>query len=455
MMAAWTRARLRRTAARILAAGLEAADPAALVRRNLKKHKDFLLAGGGRYRLGRGRLVVVAAGKAASGMTAAAERVLGGAMNAGLAVDTSRAADLRKTRLLVAGHPLPDARGLAAAAEIETLARGLGRDDILLILLSGGASALLPAPVEGVTLAEKARVTRLLLRSGAEIGELNTVRKHLSRLKGGGLARLASPARVVALLLSDVVGDDLSTIASGPTVPDPTTHADARGVLVRRRLWRLVPASVRRHLDEGSRGLLAETPKPGDPLFTRVRTRIVGGNRMSVLAAARRARRLGLATHVLTCRLQGEAREVGRVLASLMRGSVIAGRPLGRGVCLLAGGETTVSVRGTGRGGRNQELVLGAVSTLATVPRSSVVAALGTDGVDGMSDAAGAVADDQTTLRARVLGLPPPEAFLADNDSSAFFAALGDLIVTGPTGTNAGDIVVLLSGAHSPRTVRL
>ncbi len=443
-MSSWSRSRLRRAAAQILAAGLEAADPEALVARHLTRRGRWLRAAGGRYDLGRGRLVLIALGKAAGAMARAAESVLGDALQEGLAVSVAPHPALRRTRLLVAGHPLPDRRGLAAAREVERLLRGLERDDLLLLLLSGGASALLPAPVEGVTLADKARLTRRLLRAGADIREVNTVRKHLSRLKGGGLARLAAPARVVCLVLSDVVGDDLSTIASGPTVPDPTTFADARSVLVRRGLWAGLPASVRRHLEGGLRARRAETPKPGDPVFARVRTRLLGGNRRSVQAAAGVARRLGLATRILTYRLAGEARDVGRALAATLGARIDKRRGCNAPLCLLAGGETTVTVEGRGRGGRNQELALGAVPGLAARRAPALIASLATDGIDGASDAAGAVADDRTAGRAARLGLPPVDAFLAANDSSAFFAPLGDLIVTGPTGTNVADLVVAL-----------
>ena len=431
----------------MLAAGLAAADPARLVRRSLRLRSAVLTAAGVEHRAGRGRLVIVAAGKAASAMAATAEQVLGDHPFEAVAVDTSDQVPLRRTRRHLAGHPVPDPRGLAAAEEVEALAKGLGPRDLLLLLLSGGASALLPAPAGDVTLADKAAVTSLLMRAGATIGELNTVRKHLSRLKGGGLARAASPARVVCLALSDVVGDDLSTIASGPTVPDPTTYAGALAVLAGRGVLEVVPAAVRRHLEAGARGEVPETPKPGDPLFRKVTTRIVGSNRITVAAASREARRLGLRPVVLTTRLEGEAREAARVLVAVLRECVETGRPAAPPVCLVAGGETTVTVLGDGRGGRNQELVVSAALSLAGFPGPAVVASLATDGVDGRSDAAGGVADDQTLERARRLDLAPPGVFLASSDSSGFLAPLGDLVVIGPTGTNVVDLTVLLAGA--------
>jgi hydroxypyruvate reductase len=403
------------------------------------------------HRWGRGRVVVLAAGKAAARMARAAEDVLGDRLDEGLAVDVSRSAPLARTRLLLAGHPVPDSRGLAAAHEVERLLDGLGPGDLLVFLLSGGASALLPAPVHGVSLEDKAAATSLLLRAGASIHELNAVRKHLSRLKGGGLALRAARARVAALVLSDVVGDDLSTIGSGPAFPDATTFGDALAVLRRRRVLGEAPAPVVRHLEAGARGEVPETPKPGLALFRRVRSRIIGSNRLSVEAAAREARREGLRPVVLTTSLEGEAREAARVLVSVLRACVDSGRPARPPVCLLAGGETTVTVRGDGQGGRNQELVVAAVDPLAAVAAPAVVASLATDGVDGRSDAAGGVADDGTRERARALGLAPPSAFLAESDSRNFLGPLGDLIVTGPTGTNVVDVTVLLAG---PRVAR-
>jgi hydroxypyruvate reductase len=449
--ARWDRARLRRAAAAILAAGLRAADPEALVRRHLRVRGRRLDAGGQTYGLGRGRLVLVAAGKAAAAMASAAERVLGPLLHDAVAVaPAGPPSALRRTRLLVAGHPVPDARGARAAEEVLALGRRLGPDDLMLVLISGGASALLPAPVAGVSLEDKARVTGELMRAGATIHELNTVRKHLSRLKGGGLARAAAPARVACLVLSDVVGDDLSTIASGPTVPDPTTYGDAVEVLRRRGVYEQAPESVRRHLEAGLRGGVPETAKPGEALFARVGTRVIGSNALAVAAAEREARRRGLKARVLTTRLEGEARDAARVLVSILRECVATGRPAAPPVCLLAGGETTVTVRGPGRGGRNQEIAVAAAAALEGFPAHAVVASLATDGVDGASDAAGGVVDQDTAREARALGLAPPAAFLAQSDSTSFLGPVGGLIVTGPTGTNVVDLTVLLAGGARP-----
>ena len=445
------RARLRAAAQAILREALAAAEPQRLVRRHLAVRAGAVEGAGIRHRLGRGRVVLVAVGKAAVPMARAAEDALGEHLAEGIAVTSAAGAPLRKVRLLTASHPVPDGRGLAAAAEVEALARGLGRDDLLLVLLSGGASALLPAPAEGVTLEDKARATALLLRAGVTIHELNAVRKHLSRLKGGGLARAAFPARVLTLVLSDVVGDDLSTIASGPTVPDPTTFSDALEVLRRRGVLDDVPGAVRARLEAGAKGERPETPKPGGPDFRRVATRIVGSNRLSVEAAAREARRRGFRPLVLTTRLEGEAREAARVLVAILRECVEAGRPARRPLCLLAGGETTVAVRGDGQGGRNQELAVSAAQALDGFPVPAIVACLATDGVDGASDAAGGIADDTSTTRAAALGLASATAFLAANDTRNYLGPLGDLIVTGPTGTNVVDLAVLLAGSPGRR----
>lgn len=439
-----TRARLRDAAARILRAGLQAADPARLVQGHLDLRGDVLLVAGTTWRADRGRLVVLAAGKAASTMARAAEGVLGRRIHAALAVDVSDQVPLKRTRRHVAGHPIPDARGLAAAREVEALLHGLEPDDLVLVLLSGGASALLPAPAEGLGLADKAAATSRLMHAGATIHELNTVRKHLSRFKGGGLARLAAPARVAALVLSDVVGDDPATIASGPLSPDPGTYADALAIARARGVLAELPPAVRSHLEAGSRGERPETPKAGDPLFRRVALRVVGSNRLSVEAAAREARALGLRPLVLTTRLEGEAREVARALVAVLRECVESGRPARPPVCLLAGGETTVTVRGDGHGGRNQELVAAAIGPLASFPAPALVASLASDGIDGRSEAAGGYADDSSLARARAAGLAPFE-FLARSDTNALLAALDDLIVTGPTGTNVVDLTVLLA----------
>lgn len=437
---------LRRAARRILDAAIAAGDADRLTRQALAREGSRLRVGGRDFDLARvRRVVVVGAGKASGTMAEAAEAVLDGVPLEGVvAVKERRDPGPRRVRLVESGHPIPDARGEAAGEEILRLARDAGPDDLVLCLISGGGSALTPAPVSGVTLAEKRAVTRLLLECGATISELNAVRKHLSRLKGGQLARAAHPAPVVALMLSDVIGDPLDVIASGPTAADPTTYDDALGVLDRFGLRARVPATVRAHLEAGAQGAVADTPKPGDAMLAGVTNVVIGNNGLVVAAAVEEARRLGLTPCLLTRRLQGEAREAARVFGAVLDEIARSGSPVGRPACLIAGGETTVTIRGRGTGGRCQEFALALVPELADMRNVAVLAA-GTDGSDGPTDAAGAVVDPGTLERSRGLGLDVRRA-LADNDSHAFFGALGDLVVTGPTGSNLMDLYLGLVG---------
>jgi glycerate 2-kinase len=389
------------------------------------------------------RVVVVGAGKASGAMAAAVERQLGDRVADSLVVvkDGYRA-PTRRIRVVEAGHPVPDERGAAAARSIRALAEWAGADDLLLFLVSGGGSALTPAPVPPITLVEKQALTRALLAVGATIHELNAVRKHCSLLKGGQLARAAFPAQVHSLILSDVIGDPLDVIASGPTAPDASSFADALAILDRFDLRARVAPAIRARLERGARGEVEETPKAGDPVFNRVTNVVIGNNQIVVDGAAARARALGVTPYVLTRSLAGEAREVARDLVALAR-DVRAGRgPVKPPACVIAGGETTVTVTGPGRGGRCQELALAAALELAASDGILILAA-GTDGTDGPTDAAGAVADGATAERARAQGLDPRRA-LADNDSHTLFDRLGDLVVTGPTNTNLLDVYLAL-----------
>ncbi|MBI4603214.1 MAG: DUF4147 domain-containing protein [Planctomycetes bacterium] len=435
----------------IFAAGLEAADPARAVRRSLR-----IGLGGGAVTardevVFPGRLRVVAVGKAACTMARAVAEMLPAEAFPGpgiAVVNDENALEVERFRVLRSGHPLPDERGAAASLEVERYVSGARREDGLLVLLSGGGSALLPAPAEGISLDEKTAVTRLLLRAGADIRELNTVRKHTSRLKGGGLAARAHPASVEALILSDVIGDDLSTIASGLTAPDPTTFQAAREVLERRGVWPHAPASVRGRIERGIRGEVPETPKPGAPIFGRVLNRIVSGNSLSLDAAARKAAELDYAVAIASRALVGEAREAALALGRALDEAEARAAGRARPLALLAGGETTVTVRGRGTGGRNQELALAfALAMQARGPRASwTLLSAGTDGRDGPTDAAGATVDAGTIARGVAAGLDPGRS-LDDNDSYAFLDASGDLLRTGATGTNVADLQVLLVGA--------
>jgi glycerate 2-kinase len=439
-------AELRRAARQILDAAIAAGDASRLTRRALRREGQRLHVGDRAFDLTRvRRVVVVGAGKASGMMAEAAETVLDGVPVDGLvAVKDRREPGPRRVRVVEAWHPIPDARGKAAGEEILRLVRAARPDDLVLCLISGGGSALTPVPVARVSLAEKQAVTRLLLESGATINELNAVRKHLSRLKGGQLARAAHPAPVVALLLSDVIGDPLDVIASGPTAPDPTTYDDALAVLDRFGLRARVPPAVRAHLEAGARGEAEDTPKPGDPALAGVTNVVIGNNGLVVDAAVAEARRLGLAPHLLTRSLQGEARDVARDFAVRLDGIARTSSPVARPACLIAGGETTVTIRGRGVGGRCQEFALALVPEVAAM-RDVVVLAAGTDGSDGPTDAAGAVVDPSTLARARAKGLDVERA-LAENDSNAFFASLGDLVVTGPTGSNLMDVYLGVVG---------
>ena len=429
-------ARLRRDARALLAAGLAAVDPAALVERALREVELEPAEGG--------RLTVLAIGKAALAMATGATRALGGRIGRGIVLMPSGVAGWAPDGFEVhrGSHPLPDSDGVEGARAVVEAARQAGPADRLLVLLSGGGSALLTMPDGEVTLEDVRELTALLLAAGAPIDELNTVRKHLEVLKGGGLARVAMPAPVRGLVISDVIGDPLDVIASGPLSPDPTTFADAVAVLERRGLWTRVSDAVRRHLEAGRDGHVPETPKPGDPPFQGVQIEVIGSVAHAVAAAAARAHELGYRAGILGAALSGEARAVGRDLVERARAVLADARPVGAPAALVAGGQTTVPVRGQGRGGRNQEVALGAALDLEGVPGVLVMSA-GTDGVDGPTDAAGALATGSTVGRARSLGLDPAR-HLERNDAYPFFDALGDLVRTGPTGTNVMDLMIVL-----------
>jgi hydroxypyruvate reductase len=415
----------------IARAAIAAVDPARLVARALEA--DPLPPAS--------RLSVVAAGKAATRMLApilAADRPLTGIVATAAASETSG-----DVEWYAAGHPTPDASSVAAGRRALELANACAaRRDVLIVLLSGGASSMLAVPAGGVSLEAKIDTTRMLLAAGAPIHELNAVRKHLSAIKGGRLG--AAAGSTLTLALSDVVGpieDDLAVIGSGPTAADPTTFGEALAALSRWRLADRVPREVREHLTRGARGEVEETIKPGDPRLARATLRIAGGRRDAVAGAEADARGRGYAVETIAAAVVGDARAAG---PALVERALSARRAIGRRVCLLASGETTVAVRGRGRGGRNQELVLSAARALATTGCAAAIVSVGTDGVDGPTDAAGSVADSTTLARAASRGLGAPERFLDDNDSYTFFDALGDLVRTGPTGTNVGDLCIVL-----------
>ena len=436
---------LRRAHARaIFDAGVAAADPGRCVHQALAVTGDALRCGPLRFPLDTiSNLRLVGAGKATAAMAAAAEAILGDRIEYG-AINTKygHALPLARVETFEAGHPVPDEAGVAGTRRQLELLTDLAPDALVLGLFSGGGSALLPAPAEGLTLAEKQETTRLLLACGATIDEINALRKHLSAIKGGLLARAAAPARVVALMLSDVIGDPLDTIASGPTHPDTTTFDDCLAIVDRYDLRDQLPSPVRKHLEAGARGEQPETPKPGDPCFARAESLVIGNSRLAIDAAAHKASALGYKVLVLTSRLQGEARQAAAALVSIAQETAETNRPIARPACLIAGGETTVTLRNNGKGGRNQELALAAALQLEGWPAITLLSG-GTDGTDGPTDAAGALADGQTLSRARAQGLNA-RAFLDRHDSYPFFAALDDLVITGPTGTNVMDLQIVL-----------
>ncbi|RED44249.1 glycerate kinase type-2 family protein [Aestuariispira insulae] len=433
---------MRAKALEIFQAGVAAADPAHAVRRGLFLEGGVLSVAGesGDWK----RIFVVSFGKAACAMAEAALEILPAEKVVSPALVVTNDENVREMsgcEVMGSSHPLPDARGLAAAKRIETLLAQAEEGDLVLTLVSGGGSALVPYPAEPVTLEEKIATTDLLLACGADIVQINAVRKHLSCFKGGQLTRMAAPANLKALVLSDVIGDDLSAIASGPTVPDPTHFDDVKAILETYEIWDKVPASVRSRIEEGVAGKIPETPKGDDAIFHQARTMLVGSNRLSVDAMMEKAAALDLEVRLYSDALEGNAREEAGILAkeaaSLM--DQVGDRPM----AVLAGGETTVVLKGTGRGGRNQEFALAfAAAAKGLEPRWCFLSG-GTDGRDGPTDAAGGIVDPGTLQRLSEQGLDAI-AILDDNDSYHGLKASGDLVNTGGTGTNVADLQVLV-----------
>ena len=438
---------LRAAARQLQQAALAAVDPAEAVYQFVSRVGDQMLVADRSYPLREfDRVFLIGAGKAAMPMADAVSEVLRDRLNGGVVITKYHHADRPlpdHIRVHEAGHPVPDQNSVDATRDVAELLREVTPRDLILCVLSGGGSALLTLPAGGITLADLQATTQLLLRAGATIHEINALRKHLDMVKGGGLARLVNGAPIVTLILSDVIGDDLSVIASGPTVPDPSTFAEAWQIVQQFDLADQLPAAVRARLSLGAAGEIADTPKPGDALFDKVQTVIIGSNAQAAQAAEQAARQLKFNTLLLTTQAQGEAREVAKVAAAIAQEIARYNRPVPKPACVIIGGETTVTLKGRGLGGRNQEIALAAAIALDGLP-NTLVAALGTDGTDGPTDAAGAIALGETLRRARALGLDA-QAHLADNDAYHFFQALGDLIVTGPTGTNVNDLLFILA----------
>ncbi len=439
--------KLRKHALQIFKAGLRAVDPVAAINQYVTVSNSVLSIGKQQFDLkDYDRILVVGAGKAVAPMAKAMEEHLGNRIAAGVIVTKDEhGLPLKKIRVCEASHPVPDARGVAGTESILALLETAAERDLIICLISGGGSALLIAPVEEISLADKQDTTKLLLACGATIHEFNTVRKHLSRAKGGRLAQKAYPATVTSLILSDVVGDDLDVIASGPTVPDSSTFHDAEQILKGYGAWDQLAANVRKHLKKGSAGQIADTPKPGDAAFEKCSQVLVGTNLQALQAAGQKAQKLGYHPLILSSKVEGEAREVATFYAAIAKEILSSRNPMQPPVCVLAGGETTVTISGEGRGGRNQEFALAAAMAIDGA-KNVVVLSVGTDGTDGPTDAAGAMADGATLARARQKNMDPKD-FLRRNDSYRFFQKLDDLVMTGPTRTNVMDIYMLLIGS--------
>jgi glycerate 2-kinase len=438
----------RADALAIVEAGIAAVLPENVIRNSVRLEGDVLDVKGRRYDLSRYEHIFIAGGGKASGtMAVELEKILGDRITAGI-VNDRYGVDVKPRIVTVnhAGHPLPTEDGVRGVKEMLDMLSAATSRDLVIVLISGGGSALLPYPAEGISLDDNIRLTDLLLKSGARIAEMNAVRKHISAIKGGRLIKYVDGATVISLIVSDVVGDDddigdvVSFISSGPTAPDATTFEDAIRVLKKYGLFSRVPESIRSRLEAGARGDVPETPKPGDPLFDHVYNVVVAGNIVALEAAAKKAFELRYRPLILGSCIIGESREAGLVLSGIAKECLRSGNPVEPPAAIISGGETTVTIKGKGRGGRNQELVLGFLQNYT--PGITIVS-VDTDGIDGVSDACGAIADDTTVERAEKKGLSAADA-LKDNASYDFFNALGDLIFTGPTGTNVSDLRLIL-----------
>ena len=440
---------MRRESREIFLEAIAAVDPYAAVKRALRLEGHELVAGQGDnvlrcFNLTEvDRILVVGGGKATAPMAKAVEEILGPRIWKGhIVVKYGFSEELQKIEITEAGHPLPDENGVKGAAKILEILSEAGERDLVISLISGGGSALLPQPADDITLKEKQAVTQMLLDCGATIEEINALRKHISLTKGGQMARAAWPATVLNLMLSDVVGDRLDVIASGPFVPDPSTFKNVEEIILKYGLQDL-PASVAAYIKAGVEGRVPETPKEGDQIFERVFNLVVGNNLIALKAAGKKASSMGYSTLILSSMIEGETREVAKVHVGIAREVLKSGHPLTAPACIISGGETTVTIKGKGTGGRNQEFCLAAAIHLEGEPPAVVILSGGTDGNDGPTDAAGGIVDPLTTKRARDMGLNPAE-YLNNNDSYNFLKQTGGLLVTGPTKTNVMDVRLIL-----------
>jgi len=435
---------MKKDAAEIFYKGLDAVEPGAAVKRCCKFDGESLFVGNRAYHLSQyKKLFVIGAGKATAPMAAAVEDILEERISDGrITVKYDHVAELQRIQLTEAGHPFPDSNGENGADAILNLAKKAEKDDLILCLISGGGSALLPLPLNGITLKDKQDTIKVLLSCGATIHEINTLRKHTSKIKGGRLAQAAYPATIISLILSDVVGDDLDIIASGPTVSDSSSFADCMEILERYHIKNKIPETVLNHIESGISGKTPETPKAGDPAFKKTQNLIIASNIESLMAAKKKAERLEYNVILLSSMIVGETRYAAQIHGAIAKEIIKTGIPLSPPACILSGGETTVTISGNGLGGRNQEFALAAAIDISG-HENIVVLSGGTDGTDGPTDAAGAFSDTTTMDRAQEMGLDPHH-FLANNDAYHFFEKLDDLLITGPTNTNVMDLRILL-----------
>jgi len=439
--------KMRKDAIDIFQASISAVNPRIAVHRSLVRKGDSIHVGDRILDLNNyERIIVVGAGKASGAMAGAIEEVFSDRIGKGLiVVKYGYSSKLSVIRTKEASHPIPDKAGLLGAKQIVELLGECGEKDLVISLISGGGSALLPLPVDGISLDEKQKVTQVLLGCGASIHELNTVRKHLSVTKGGGLARRAFPATVINLMLSDVVGDDMDVIASGPFVPDRSQFADALNIIENYKISSQIPAKVLDYLKKGLKSESLETPKPGDHIFTKVINLIVGSNIFACKAASQRAKELGYNPLILSSMIEGNTTDVAYVHAGIAFEVTNSGNPVNRPACIISGGETTVVVKGNGLGGRNQEFALLCAKYISGQNKDIVILSGGTDGTDGPTDAAGGIVDPYTEQRGKEKGLDIDKS-LDENDAYHYLDATGDLIKTGPTLTNVMDIHLILVG---------
>ena len=440
---------MKRMAKDIFSKALSAVDPSKILKDRIRIEKDRLW-----IRIEENseknfdlntfhKIFLVGTGKASNSMAKAVEEIFGDRMTKGVVTTKyGHLLPLKKTEIIEAGHPIPDQKGYEGAKKIQGLLKKSGPKDLVIFILSGGGSALLPFPADGIELKEKQEMTQLLLDCGADIKEINTIRKHISRMKGGWLTRWAYPSTVIGFILSDVVGDQLDVIGSGPTVPDPSTFEEAWEILKKYDLLNEIAPSIQKHLILGKEGKVEETPKPGDVVFERVYNSLIGSNILALRAAEKEATSLGLNTLILSSSIEGETREASRFHTAIAKEVISSGNPIPKPACILSGGETTVTIKGKGLGGRNQEFALAGALEISGIEKVVLLSG-GTDGTDGPTDASGAMVDHTTVHRAKSMGLDP-KAHLENNDAYPFFQKLGDLLITGPTYTNVMDVRILL-----------